>query len=93
MANVESIMQAVTTYGLAIVMCVFLCWLIYKISLNHKEELKTITEAHQAQLKELTETYNKKVDGFTNAINNNTKVMEKVLNVVLSQGSPKEGDQ
>ena len=92
MASVESIMQAVTTYGLAIVMCVFLCWLIYKISTNHKEELKTITQAHEKQLKELTETYNKKVDGFTSAINNNTEVMKKFIDIAYSH-NPKEGDE
>ena len=93
MTGLQDILQQVTTYGLAVVIIPLLVYLIYKISVNHKEEIKTITNAYELQLKELHEKYDKKVDGFTDAINNNTRVMEKFLEVAHKAPEIRAGDQ
>ena len=57
MENIDIVLNAITTVGFPIVMCVILLWYIYKSQKNHKEEVTRLTEA----------------------IQNNTVVMEKIL--------------
>lgn len=57
MENIDIVLNAITTVGFPIVMCVILLWYIYKSQKNHKEEVMQLTEA----------------------IQNNTIVMEKIL--------------
>jgi hypothetical protein len=57
MENIDIVLNAITTVGFPIVMCVILLWYIYKSQKNHKEEVTHLTEA----------------------IQNNTVVMEKIL--------------
>lgn len=57
MENIDIVLNAITTVGFPIVMCVILLWCIYKSQKDHKEEVTHLTEA----------------------IQNNTVVMEKIL--------------
>lgn len=41
----ESVLQAITTVGFPIVMCLVLLWYINKMADSHKEETKAFTDA------------------------------------------------
>lgn len=82
----EEALKLVSTYGLAVVMCFLLIWLIQKISKDHSANIDRITSSYTHQIEELTRDYNEKVEGFTKAVNNNTKAMEEIINIALKKG-------
>ena len=43
--EIESVLQAITTVGFPIVMCLVLLWYINKMVDTHKEETKAFTDA------------------------------------------------
>lgn len=56
--DASNILQAISTVGFPIVMCLVLLWYIYKLTVLHKEE-----STH-----------------FTEALNKNTSVLERICN-------------
>lgn len=43
--NMTDVLQAITTVGFPIVMCLILLWYIYKMQIAHKEETSQFTDA------------------------------------------------
>lgn len=85
MEVINLILDIITTHGVAIAVSIALIYQNIKLTQAHKEEIQAITKADTEQIKQLNEEYNKKVEGFTNAVNNNTRVMEEFIK--LTQAS------
>lgn len=81
----EFILQLLGSYCFPIVIAVASIFALTKQSKDHKSEIETITKTDKEQYDELYNLYNTKVDAFTNAINNNTRVMEKFIEITTKK--------
>lgn len=62
------VLQLVEQYAFPIVFCLILAWYVKYITDKHREELTTINNLHKEES-----------DKFTEALNNNTLVIQKLL--------------
>ena len=62
------VLQLVEQYAFPIVFCLILAWYVKYITDKHREELTTINKLHKEES-----------DKFTEALNNNTLVIQKLL--------------
>lgn len=65
--EINTILQAVTTVGFPIVMCLVMAWYIKTINESHRQEIENINALHKDE-----------TDKFTEAINNNTLALQKI---------------
>lgn len=65
--DINTILQAVTTVGFPIVMCLVMAWYIKTINESHRKEIENINASHKSE-----------TDKFTEAINNNTLALQKI---------------
>lgn len=65
--DINTILQAVTTVGFPIVMCLVMAWYIKTINESHRKEIENINGLHKSE-----------TDKFTEAINNNTLALQKI---------------
>lgn len=65
--DINTILQAVTTVGFPIVMCLVMAWYIKTINESHRKEIDNINALHKNE-----------ADKFTEAINNNTLALQKI---------------
>lgn len=65
--DINTILQAVTTVGFPIVMCLVMAWYIKTINESHRKEIENINALHKNE-----------TDKFTEAINNNTLALQKI---------------
>ena len=63
-----SIAQIISTLGFPIAVCLVCFWFINKLTEQHKEEMEKITTTHKEEM-----------DKLTVSINNNTLVMQKLV--------------
>lgn len=63
----NTILQAVTTVGFPIVMCLVMAWYIKTINESHRKEIENINALHKSE-----------TDKFIEAINNNTLALQKI---------------
>lgn len=63
----NTILQAVTTVGFPIVMCLVMAWYIKTINESHRKEIENINALHKGE-----------TDKFIEAINNNTLALQKI---------------
>lgn len=63
-----TILQAITTLGFPIVCCLMLFWYVYKRENKYDEQIKELHEKHEQEVGKLVE-----------AVNNNTLVMQRLL--------------
>lgn len=66
--DANAILAAITSVGFPIVCCLLLFWYVYKRESNYDVQLKSISEKHEAEVSKLVE-----------AVNNNTLVMQRLL--------------
>ena len=64
----NGIMQLIGSYGFPIVACIALAWYFNKINENYRNDLKELNAAHKEEVKAMTE-----------AITNNTLVVQKLV--------------
>lgn len=63
----NDIINAITTVGFPIVMCIVMCWYIMKINEQHNKDIIDLHEKHQQEMLDIT-----------TAINNNTLAIQKL---------------
>lgn len=63
-----SVLQAIATLGFPIVCCLMLFWYVYKRENKYDEQINELTNKHEAEVHQLVE-----------AVNNNTRVMQRIL--------------
>lgn len=71
MDNLETISTFISVYGFPIVMCLILCWYIAKEHETHSNETE---ELHSKHLEEM--------QGITQALNNNTMALQRLLDYI-----------
>ena len=77
----NDIIQAIGSYGFPIVVAVaVLCWCAWYITDNQKD--------HREQIEKLNEQHKEEMKDITNAVNNNTLVMQKLVDYLKKD----EGD-
>lgn len=64
----SSVLQAIATLGFPIVCCLMLFWYVYKRENKYDEQIKELAGKHEAEVSQLVE-----------AVNNNTRVMQRLL--------------
>lgn len=69
--NINEILQAITTVGFPVVMCGAMAWYVKYITDKNREQMAMLNSQHREELFEITE-----------AINNNTLVMQKLIDKV-----------
>lgn len=74
-------MQAISTVGFPIVMCGAAVWFIKYLIDKNKDELSELTTSHREEMDKITE-----------ALNNNTVVMQKLIDA-LTFGGELTGDE
>ena len=68
MLTVEGIVSAISTIGFPIVCCLVLGWYVKYITDKNREEINKLNEQHKAEMADVTQ-----------AINNNTLVMQQLI--------------
>ena len=63
-----SILQAITTTGFPIVACIGIAWFFNKVNENYRTDIKELSIQHKEEVKAMTE-----------AIHNNTLVIQKLV--------------
>lgn len=69
--NINEILQAITTVGFPVVMCGAMAWYVKYITDKNREQMVMLNSQHREELFEITE-----------AINNNTLAMQKLIDRV-----------
>lgn len=72
--GIEQILQLISTYGIAIIGCVFFAKQNQNLSKDYKEEVKELNTIHREEIKM-----------FTESLNNNTTAIE-LLSENLKEG-------
>lgn len=73
--DASAIVQMVSTVGFPIAMCLLLAWYIKSTGEAHAEQISTITREHKEEVTQMT-----------TAINNNTLTIQKLVDLLSSQG-------
>ena len=76
------ILQAITTVGFPIVMCLCLAWYCMTLNESHKAETDKFTTA-------LNDTHKAETDKFATALNNNTIILQKLCDILNVERSDK----
>jgi Mg2+/citrate symporter len=66
--NVENVMQLVSNYIFPVVACIALAWYFAKSNEQYRQDIKELNATHKEETKQLSE-----------AIDNNTKVIQRLL--------------
>ena len=66
--NVENIMQLISNYIFPVVACIALAWYFAKVNEQYRQDIKDLNATHKEETKQLSE-----------AIDNNTKVIQRLL--------------
>lgn len=73
--NIGTIVQIVSTVGFPIVCCGFCFWYVKYITDKNREDISSLNEQHKEESNKMIE-----------AINNNTLVMERLVEKIESKG-------
>ena len=66
--NVDNVMQLVSNYIFPVVACIALAWYFAKSNEQYRQDIKELNATHKEETKQLSE-----------AIDNNTKVIQRLL--------------
>lgn len=66
--NMENIMQLISNYIFPVVACIALAWYFAKVNEQYRQDIKDLNATHKEETKQLSE-----------AIDNNTKVIQRLL--------------
>lgn len=73
--NIDNIVQIVSSVGFPIVCCGFCFWYVKYITDKNREDIASLNEQHKEESNKMIE-----------AINNNTLVMERLVEKIESKG-------
>lgn len=73
--NIDTIVQIVSSVGFPIVCCGFCFWYVKYITDKNREDISSLNEQHKKESNKMIE-----------AINNNTLVMERLVEKIESKG-------
>lgn len=73
--NPDTFLQLISSLGFPIVCVLFLFWFIYDSNEKHREDLNNLHSQHNEETKKLSD-----------AINNNTEVMNKLVFMLENKG-------
>lgn len=76
--TVDAVVSAISTIGFPIVCCLVLGWYVKYITDKNREEINKLNEQHKVEMTDVTQ-----------AINNNTLVMQRLIDS-LSKSDEKE---
>lgn len=66
--NMENVMQLISNYIFPVVACIALAWYFAKVNEQYRQDIKDLNATHKEETKQLSE-----------AIDNNTKVIQRLL--------------
>lgn len=66
--NAETVMQLISNYIFPVVACIALSWYFAKVNEQYRQDIKDLNATHKEETKQLSE-----------AIDNNTKVIQRLL--------------
>ena len=66
--TVESVMQMISNYIFPVVACIALAWYFTRVNEQYRQDIKDLNSTHKEETKQLSE-----------AIDNNTKVIQRLL--------------
>ena len=66
--TLESVMQMISNYIFPVVACIALAWYFAKVNEQYRQDIKDLNVTHKEETKQLSE-----------AIDNNTKVIQRLL--------------
>lgn len=78
----NDIASLIASLGFPIVVCVFCFWFIKYTIDEHRAEIQRITESHHEEIKQLTEKHESESTAWVQAINNNTLVIQKLIDTL-----------
>ncbi len=83
----------ITTVGFPIVAAGACAWFIKYITDAHREELQRMTENHKTEIDTLTNQHRNESQAWTDALNNNTLVIQKLCDKLdsLAERSTENG--
>lgn len=80
------VVQIITSVGFPIVACLGCAWFIKYITDQHREELSRLSATHKETIDRLTEKHEKESNSWVEALNNNTLVMQQILDELKRGG-------
>ena len=80
--DVQTCSSLISTIGFPIACCVFMAWYMTDISKKHREEVQEINKQHTEEVKELNRLHKEEVANMTEAVNNNTRVLERLCTIM-----------
>ena len=69
--TVESVMQMISNYIFPVVACIALAWYFTRVNEQYRQDIKELNSTHKEETKQLSE-----------AIDNNTKVIQRLLDKI-----------
>ena len=73
--DIQTILQAITTVGFPIVCCGAMMWYVKYSTDKNRDDLNALNEMHRAEMLEMTE-----------AVNNNTVVLNRLCEILKQEG-------
>ena len=73
--DIQTILQAITTVGFPIVCCGAMMWYVKYSTDKNRDDLNALNEMHRAEMLEITE-----------AVNNNTVVLNRLCEILKQEG-------
>ena len=88
-ADMNDVVQMITTLGFPIVCCIFLGWyvkysidkytsMIAQLNQEHREDLTKMSENHSKEISELNTLHREETESLKDALNNNTLALQKL---------------
>ena len=69
--DASAVTQIVSTVGFPIAMCLLLAWYVKTLNDNHMEQINKLNQEHKEEVKQMTE-----------AVQNNTLTIQKLVNLL-----------
>jgi len=83
--EVSTLGSLISTLGFPIACCAYMAWYLTDNASKHREEIKELNKQHTEEIKELNRIHKEEVANMTEAVNNNTVVLERLC-VILTGG-------
>ena len=80
--DVQTFSSLISTIGFPIACCVFMAWYMADTSKKHREEVQEINKQNTEEVKELNRLHKEEVANMTEAVNNNTRVLERLCTIM-----------
>lgn len=87
--DIQTFSTLISTIGFPIACCVFMAWYMTDTAKKHREEVQEINKQHTEEVKEINRLHKEEVANMTEAVNNNTRVLERLC-VIMTGGTTYE---